>query len=228
MKKLILLPILILISLSVFGQMNAGYIKMEVTDVTVNSPEMAQMAGMMKGTTQEIYFMDGKQRMDMSMMGGMVKITTFTNQGDGKMDMLYDMMGTKMHVETSVQESEESMDDMDFKVEVVEGDRKKILGYDCKRVVVTLDTDMGDVKVKMYVTDQISVPSSFVQSVKSGVIPGTPLLVETEMGPMTMKFEAKSVGKEVDKGKFSIPTDGYKKMSMSEFQKQMGGMQMGF
>jgi GLPGLI family protein len=228
MKKIILLPIVMLFSLSVFSQINSGYIKMEVTDVSVNSPEMAQMAGMMKGTTQEIYFHDGKQRMDMNMMGGMVKISTFSNNDDGKMDMLYDMMGTKMHVETSVQESEGSMDDMDFKVEVIEGDKKNILGYNCKRVVVTMDTEMGDVKIKMYVTDEISVPSSFVQSVKSGIIPGTPLLIETEMGPMTMKFEAKSVGKEVDKSKFSIPTEGYKKMSMADFQKQMGGMQMGF
>lgn len=212
-----------------FAQQTEGYLKMEIVDVNVTSPEMAQMAGMMKGTTQEIFFTKEMQRMDMDMMSGMVKIKTFTNQKDGSMNMFYDMMGNKMQVQSTITEAESAgSEDIDYKVEVVESEKKQILGYDCKRVIVTLNTDQGDMKIKMFVTEDIKMPASMVQNVKSGVVPGVPLEIETDMGVMSLKMVAKDFKKEVDKSKFTMP-EGYKKMTMKEFQEQMGGMGgMGF
>lgn len=219
--------LMVLVPMS-FGQLTEGYLKMEIVDVNVTSPEMAQMAGMMKGTTQEVFFTKDKQRMDMNMMSGMVQIKTFTNQEDGSMNMFYDMMGNKMQVVSTISEAESlGSEDIDYKVDVIDSEKKQILGYNCKRVVVSLNTDQGDMKIKMFVTDEIKIPSSMVQNVRSGVIPGVPLEVETDMGVMSIKMVAKEFKKEVDKSKFTMP-EGYKKMTMKEFQEQMGGMGMGF
>ena len=59
-----------------------AYVQYEVTEVKSSDPQTDAMLQMMKGSTIDIYFNESKQRMDMDMMGGMMKMSTFMNTGD--------------------------------------------------------------------------------------------------------------------------------------------------
>ncbi len=49
-----------------------GFVKYEITDIDTNQPELA----VMKGTKMDIYFTNDQQKMDMKIMGGLVRIQT--------------------------------------------------------------------------------------------------------------------------------------------------------
>lgn len=224
MKNLLLLLLTFVLSYNVSdAQLKEGYLKMEIVDVIVESPEMAQVVGMMKGSTNEIYFNKENQRVDMNMMSGMVKMTTISETKSGKVNMFYDMMGNKIEIETTQSESEDKMEDFEYDVKYIEGEKKNILGFDCKRAIVTISTDEGDMTIRMFVTDEIATDHSIVQNVKSGIIKGFPLEVETEVAGMKIIMRAVDFKKTVDSKVFNRPAGDYKKMTMDEFSKMAGG-----
>lgn len=225
MKNLFLLFLTMIFTYNISNaQLKEGYVKMEIVDVIVESPEMAQVVGMMKGSTNEIYFSKDVQRVDMNMMSGMVKMTTISHLNSGKVNMFYDMMGNKIEMETSQAESEGEMEDYEYNVEYVKGETKNILGYECKKALVSVSTDQGDISIRMFITDDIDSGQSVVQNVKSGVIKGFPLEVETEVAGMKIIMRAVDIKKSIEKNVFDRPAGEYKKMTMDEFTKMAGGL----
>ena len=73
--------------------LSEGYVKMEITEVTSDNPQMAQGLEMMIGTQTELFFNKEKSVNKMSMMGGMVENNTYVDFNTDKINILMNAMG---------------------------------------------------------------------------------------------------------------------------------------
>ena len=184
---------------------------------------------MLGGTTLDFYFNGKTQKMDMNMMGGLMRIQTIVPIGNPKdATILMDMMGQKYQIveltEDDINGSNNfmNMDDVD---EVIydEKDKKEIAGYSCYKGKVKMN---GGMEMKYYITEKIQPPMG-VKTKDQVKLKGYPLemIIDTGQG-MEMVFTAKEVSDKLDKDAFDIP-EGYDKKTMEEFQKEMGDLNFG-
>jgi uncharacterized protein DUF4412 len=231
MKKLFQFSLLLLcltVATSCFAQkkLKEGSVKFELADMGDDSPEMA----MMSGTRMDFYFTKEIQRMDMNMMGGMMRIQVFVpaaNPADGT--ILMDVMGQKFQIIDLTEDdliTSNNMLNTDGIESVVydEKDTKTVAGYPCYRADVKMSTGMS---ATYYISEKIQPPSPVKKDAKTQ-LKGFPLElnIDTGMG-VSMKFEAKEVVKGVNKEDITVDAGGYTKKTMEEFQQEMGGMNMG-
>ncbi|MCB0664938.1 MAG: hypothetical protein KDC80_03905 [Saprospiraceae bacterium] len=233
-RYLIVFIILPLFTAGLLAQAKSkGTLTFEVTDVTTNSPEMQQMVGAMKGMTQKLEFDDKRQKMTMDMMGGMMLIKTYTDTDKKSTETYMDMMGQKIKTVVSNAEIEKAQkeagvmiksDDIVYDKSV----RKEVMGKDCYKATLQLDNNGQKVNMEMYVTDDIQVPTSFIQNLNQVQLQGTPLMWIIDVGMMKMTFVATEITDDLASDFFSKPEGDYQEMSMEQL-KQMGmGGQMGF
>ncbi len=228
MKKILKFTFLlafVAISVSVFAQkkIKEGVVKFEMK-ADGDAPELA----MLGGTMLDFYFSGNMQRMDMNMMGGMMRIQTIIpNDSPKDGTILMDMMGQKIQVidltEDDLANSNSFMKTDNIK-EVVydEKDKKEIAGYPCYKAKLKLDDGM---ELEYYITEKIQPPMP-VKSKGANMLKGYPLEMNIDTGQgVKMNFVAKEVSKTVEKDAFKVP-DGYAKMTMEEFEKQMGGLDL--
>ncbi|MBK8392333.1 MAG: hypothetical protein IPL23_25075 [Saprospiraceae bacterium] len=234
MKKLVLSLVAIVAFVNMtFAQKNLdkGTIKMELTEITATDPQMAMQLEMMKGSSTEIKFGDGVQATTADMMGGMVKMKTYSNQKEDKYDMLMDMMGQKMWISSTISEmAKDPQQDAIKKSAVITPDKKatkEILGYKCYKISVT-SPELAEMEVEAYVTEDIKGGQGLIQGFQTVEMPGFPLEFTIKNAMMNITMQATAISDEVDMSKAVPNTTGYKKYTMEEFRKQMGGMGMGF
>jgi GLPGLI family protein len=209
-------------------KISTGKVTYEITDI---QSEMAEL-NMLKGTEMDLFFSDAKQKMAIALMGGLMRVQTIVdNNATNQNAVLMDMMGKKIQIaglddEAMKQNPMMSMasggQDLDFKVN--KKDKKKIAGYKCKKATAKLPQG---VEMEVYVTKKITPKNSMMQKALGG-LEGFPLefSINTGMG-ISLTFSAQDVTGDLASDAFNIP-DGYKKMTMEEFQKEMGGMNLGF
>ena len=102
------------------------------------------------------------------------------------------------------------------------------MGKDCYKATLQLDNNGQKVNMEMYVTDDIQVPTSFIQNLNQVQLQGTPLMWIIDVGMMKMTFVATEITDDLASDFFSKPEGDYQEMSMEQL-KQMGmGGQMGF
>ncbi|MBI1223967.1 MAG: DUF4412 domain-containing protein [Bacteroidetes bacterium] len=230
MKKILNLSLLMLalfaFTSAAFGQkkLKEGFVKFELsTDGAEDSPEMA----MLGGSTLDFYFTSEKQKMDMSMMGGMMRVQTIVPIGNPKdAAILMDMLGQKIQL---IGLSEEdlsgnyNMMNIDGIKDVIydENDKKTILGYPCYKASVKMDNNMN---MTYYITEKIQPPTGMKGKAQAVGLKGYPLemIIDTGEG-MKMVFKASEVSKDLPKDIFLVP-DGYQKMTMEEFTEMTGGL----
>ena len=215
-------------------EMKEGLIKFEVTDVKSDDPQMAAQLGMMKGTTNDVYFMKGKSVTKMNMMGGMMKMTMLNNSEDNTGTMLFDAMGQKYMIPitsedkaSSKEKSTEMMGDMEFIYD--KDDKKTIAGYECYKVTIK-SSKMEGMEMSAYVTPDITSGAEVMQGIDASKLEGFPLeYTVSQGGQFSMVFTALEIKDEVSPEDFVLNTKGFKEMTMEEFQSAMGGMGgMGF
>ncbi len=233
MKKLLqlisILALLIGINGEAFSQkkIKEGSVKFELNmDALGDSPEMA----MMGSTTLDFYFKGNNQKMDMSMMGGMMRIQTITPIDSPKDGLiLMDMMGQKIKIieisEDALAESNSFMNiDGIEEVTYDENDKKDIAGYSCYAAKLKMD---NGAKMKYYITEKIKPPSP-VKKKDNNMLKGYPLEMIIDSGAgMELTFTAKEVRGDVSDDVFSAKDGEYTPMTMEDFEKQMGGLGMG-
>ena len=220
---LLLVAPIALLTVNAQKTLDKGTIMMEITKVGSEDAQTAQMLEMMKGTSFEIIFKGEESITKTSMMGGMVKTDIKMNKESGKMDMYMDMMGSKMLVETDMDEAQKSQGQVKAEVEAVKSDTKEILGYKTYLVKIK-SADTPDMKISAYVTEEVKAPANGIQGLQSVDLPGFPLMVIMESPQMSMTLETKKLSGEMDEAALNPDASGYKKMTMDEFQKSMGGM----
>lgn len=229
MKKILNLSFMFLailaFSSSAYAQkkIKEGAVKFELaTDTENDSPEMA----MLGGTTLDFYFNDEKQRMDMNMLGGMMKVQSIIPIKSPKdAAILMDMMGQKIQL---IGLSEDDLKG-NYNMMNVDGiqsitydvkDKKEIAGYPCYKAKVKMDNDMA---MEYYITEKIQPPLG-VKGKSDNTLKGYPLemIIDTGQG-MKMTFKAKEVTTKLPDNAFTVP-EGYQKMTMKEFEEMTGGM----
>ena len=212
MKKILVL-LFAVFSICAFAQekLSEGVITMSQTIESDDETVKAQLAaiGQMTSTT---YFKKGKSRAEVSnKMSG--DITVIIDQESQEMLMLMDnpYMG-KSYAKKVMELTQEQLDN----ITVVESDEtKNVLGYDCKRVDLTVSNKGVETTIKFFMTEAIEVPTQQT-AIYGGKLKGMPMYMEMTMSQMgmemMMKFEVTEIKKEsVDDSKFdmSIP-EGYK------------------
>lgn len=210
-----------LITINAQKMLDKGTIKMEITKVGSEDAQQAQMLEMLKGTSFEVIFKGDESITKTSMMGGMIKTDVQMNKKSGKFDMYMDMMGQKMWIETDMAEAQKGQ--VKPTLEVVKSDTKELLGYKTYRVNI-INSETPNMKIAAYITEEIKAPVNGIQGLQAVELPGFPLMVIMESPDMSMTMETKNLSGEMDESALTVNTAGYKKMTMEEFQKSMGGM----
>jgi hypothetical protein len=231
MKNLFnLITLLTFISVSYISSaqksLDKGSIKMEITKVNSDDPQMAMGLEMMKGSQTEVFFKGEQYVTNMDMMGGMVKMQIFVEKNKNMMNMLFDMMGNKSWIESKLDESQTAQQkEIASKSKIVydKNDTKEILGYKCYKMTVT-NPEMEGITVTGYVTEDIKTKANLVQGFQSLEFAGYTMEFTVGNPKFSMTMSAIEIKDAVDDAKFVINTKGYKKMTMEEFQKAMGGM----
>lgn len=191
-----------------------GYVKMEITDVSSDDEQMAQMLEMMKGTETEVFFAEGQSLTVMNMMGGMVQVKNMLN-AEGDMNMYMDAMGNKIHMQASKAElmkakaeQPSGFDDLEFEYDME--DTKEIMGFKCYKMK-SVDDEDSEMKFEAYITEEIKTNAAIIQGADLSKFKGFPLEYNIDMGQMSMIITCKDFKKEVDSAVFDIKADGYQK-----------------
>ncbi len=218
----------IMISFPMMAQttLTEGHIKMEITEATSDDEQMAMGLEMMKGTETHIIFNETTYVSKMNMMGGMIDIKTYVTESSDEFNMLMDAMGQKMWVASSIKDAESSDSQnlaKNAKVTYDESNTKEISGYNCYQMKITTP-DAPDMEVTGYVTKDIKTNANIIQGMQSLDLDGFPLEFTIKNTMMTITMSATDIQNTVDKSEFEMKTDGFKKMTMAEFEQAMGQM----
>jgi len=210
--------------------MDKGSIKMEVTNVSAEDPQMAMGLEMMKGSQTEVFFKNEQYVTHMDMMGGMVKMQVHVEKEKNMMNMLFDMMGNKTWIESKLDDAQTPQQKeiaSKSKIEYDKSNTKDILGYKCYKMTVT-NPEMEGMTVTAYVTEDIKTKANLIQGFQSLEFSGYTMEFTVGNPQFSMTYTAVEIKDSVDDSKFAYDTKGYKKMTMEEFQKSMAGMGGGF
>jgi hypothetical protein len=223
-KTLFSLAILCFVATSMFAQKKIsgeGVIKYTVTDVKTEDA----MAGMMKGSTMDIYVSGDKTRTKVNMMMGMMTIDVIKD-GEDDAIMLMKMMANKIKVTTPKEGSgtskEQPMSEMNYTAN--KKDTKEIAGYKCHQVI---GKGKDGSQVIFYVTNKIKLSpkgGKMTEAIPFDKIGGYPLEFSIDQGGVAMTFSAQSVSSKVEKDAFEYNDEGYKETSPEELGKMGRGM----
>ena len=182
-----------------------------------------EAAAMMGESTISVHFDEKNQATDMSMMGGMMLMKTIMPLGNVKdTKMAIEVMGMKYEIIEASEEtlkSNKNLGDLENAAEVIydKKDIKEIAGFKCYKAVVKMNDGTSS---DFYITDAIA-PQQTAKETKVK-LSGYPLEIKVSTGQGDMVMTATSFSKELPKDCFTIG-EGYTKVTMEEFQKQMGG-----
>ncbi|MEJ6798988.1 MAG: DUF4412 domain-containing protein [Crocinitomicaceae bacterium] len=205
-----------------FAQPKEGYIAYTI-DVSSEDPDMAMSVAMFNGSKMELYFDGDKARTELD-FGALMSMTTVINSKTDEVIILTGGMMGNNAVLTTSKEMEVDEDVIPESTVTLKKDKKTILGYKCKKAIIT-GAD-GNETVYWY-TDKISAISTDKTSSISQ-LPGMPLEYAVDRDGMVMTFIATIIELKLDeaakasKFSFTIP-EGYEKMTYEELSSGMGG-----
>lgn len=214
MKKSLFLTLLLLTStIGLNAQITEGHVKYKV-EVSSDEPDMALAVSMMSDATLDIYFQKDKSRTEMDM--GVMNTTVIVNAAAENSIMLMDMMGSKFAVLMEKEELDQENDSPKPVIQLI-NETKTILGYKCKKAVITISEGIDAV---YWYTEELKV-NTFGQKSFNESVPGFPLEFSQFQGGLDMKLTATVIEKTVDSKKFDITVpEGYTLKTMEE----LGGM----
>ncbi len=220
-RQFLSLVVAVLTTLSLSAQVSEGHVKYTI-DMTSDNPEMAMGIAMMQGSTMEIYFKDDKSRTEMSM--GSLMTTTIISDATKKetLTLMSGMMGESA-VRGKFEENEDQPEvEEDFEVTVTD-ETKDILGYTCKKAIVT-DSE-GNESV-FWVTDKVTINKEG-QTMLNKRIPGFPLAMEVLANDMVMTMTAIEFDKKIkDKSLFDMKIpEGYTETTTEELMNSFEGQE---
>lgn len=206
----------IVTSVMSFAQLAEGMISYSI-EMSSDDPEAAGMIGMFSGSSMNLYFANDVARTELS-FGALMSMTTVVNNStDEVLILMGGMMGNKA-VLTSSSEMDVDEEDAPETTLTLTKDKKTILGYKCKKAIIT---DQDGNEMEYWYTDKIATVSTDKNSDISK-LPGLPLEYSVDRDGMTMSFTASEIKESLDaetiKSKLSmtIPAD-YEEMTYEEF-----------
>lgn len=176
---------------------------------------------MLEGTEVKWYFMGKKSRMDMTMLGGMLALTTISDMDHpDEVKLLLDMMGQKLEVALPRDKAAQMQ-----MLPLLEGEatltkeRKKVAGYKCRKAIITLpDGSLMEYWLAKKISPKENVMTAQVPKLKGR---GMPLEFSVSQQGIDLQFRAIAVSGEVDTSHFEVP-EGYRKVTPDELQQLLG------
>ncbi|UPT66613.1 MAG: hypothetical protein M0D57_19535 [Sphingobacteriales bacterium JAD_PAG50586_3] len=221
MKKIALLVVAAMASLSIAAQ---GFTEGRVV-TKISYPDMDENNGMMAMLPKETtaWYKGDKVRIEQPGAMGTKTIIIVDNKKKETHTFL-DLMGNKFEiVQTEKDIKEQNSKEGEFTVTPTT-DTKVIAGYTAKKATFkTKDGQEGEI---WFAPDLARPNSNWTSPYKGvdGMMMEFGMSKETNMGPMTMKMTVKEVVKEtVDDSKFKAPAGDWKKTTMADLMKSMGG-----
>lgn len=215
-----------ILSLIAFGQVTTGKISYDVK-LSSDNPQMTAYISQMENSMLEIYFVGDKSRTDFY-MGEMSTTNTISSKdNDTTLVLLDNMFMGKVALKVTEDETEdnEMMNASKVRsVEIVEGESKEIIGYKCKKAIVTFENDFVS---EVWYTEDI-VPGLRGGQFLFDEIKGLPLEMSSKSFGMDMQIEAyefkgKLSKKDIQqKFSFDIPK-GYTLKTAEDLKKMQGG-----
>jgi len=216
MKKIVLSILVIVFTVLTFNaQSKEGYIKYKI-EMTSENAEMQMGLAMMNGSEMEISFKGEDSRMKMN-MGSFMTIETVTKNNKDILLMMSGMMVGSTAVKTTKTELEESNNMNNLSVKF-EGETKDILGYTCKKAVVSNKGEEGG--LTFWYTEKMDMPDNEMLNA-NGLVPGVILEFTSVDGEMNMAFTAIEVKSEIGSDvNFSLEIpEGFTEKTFEEFSK---------
>ena len=170
--------------------------------------------------TMTLSIKGNKSRSEMVMMMGK---TVSISDGDAKTTIvLMDMMGQKIAVQSTPEEVQSELDKGPKTSVNVTGETKDILGYTCKKAIITFEGE--ETEIIVYYTDELGSAAMNFDNPQFKDIDGMMLEFEIPNEQFSMQFTATSIEKKnVEDSEFTIP-EGYQVKTKEEMQGMFGGM----
>jgi len=208
---------------ALFGNVLAQKTKGQVSyDVFMSSddPQTSAYIENMEGSILELYFGEGKVRTEMY-MGDFMSTTSISIDGkDTTLTLLDGMMG-KIAMKTTLEDldDEQRLAYTERDVELVEGETKEVMGYTCKKAIITTADEKEAI---VWYTEEL-VPAYRGGMYLYDEIPGVPLEMTSSWGKMDMKMVAFDYSKKLKKPEklFSMEVPKGYTLRTQEEMKQM-------
>ncbi|MQP25679.1 hypothetical protein GFJ94_11455 [Flavobacterium sp. LMO8] len=223
MKKITQIALTSLLFLGITAHAQTQLKKGSVT-YSLTMPSANEQMAAMGESTMTVNFDEKTQAMNMDMMAGMMLMKTIIpteNKKETKMTM--EVMGMKYEITDAGEEASKQsrgLANLENAKEIIydKKDTKEIVGFKCYKATVTLNDGS---KNTFYITEAIA-PQ--VESSESKLkLSGYPLEITTQTAQGEMIMKATKFSKDIPTDAFVVG-EGYTKVTMEEFQKQMGGM----
>lgn len=187
-----------------------------------DDPEMQMQLQMSEGSTLTIYSKDANSRVEMN-MGGLMKTTTVLDMDKKKGLIIMDgMFGKQAATFAGGDFDKHTEQDDDVEIEFL-NETKEILGYLCKKAIVSVEEE--DAEVIFWYTEELDYSKAYLVDNSKYKIPGVALEYSIEQPEVTMKFTAVLLEKSVKNPKeiFSLEIPkGYTEKSFFEISNMSG------
>lgn len=231
MRNTILIFLLIGFGVQVWGQktINEAHITYEITDVQSSDPEAEAHLQMMKGSTIDVYFKEDRQRMDLDMMGGMMKMSTFINtEAEGSNALYMDMMGRKIKVnmtDVELEQYQNKAEEAASKPVITPdySDTKEISGFKCHKVTITYE-GQADMGLTAYVTKELKSPESVIQNAGDVDFGGVPMEYTVASPDFSLTYSTVKFEDSLSSSAFDSPGSDYEEMNFDQFIQTMGAL----
>ncbi len=201
------------LSFNSLAQGPSGYIKynMSYTESSMTKEELEMMP-----EETEMWFKGDLVKLRMPMGMGMQSDVLILKD---KVVLLMDLMGNKLAMESTKTEVEkQNSDSKKAVVKLVDGETKKVAGYDCKKAILSTPDEKDMI---VWYSDKIKSNGSWYFQMSE--IKGFPLEFSMKTGEISVRMTAKEVRMEnVADAEFTVSSD-YKVMSQADMMKMMGG-----
>lgn len=225
MQKIILIVIAFILTSSYSNQaISKDFSGVVIYNITYDNADVDPQMMAMMPKTLKMYILGGKTKTEMSMGGMGTNMNIFDSETNTGI-MLMDMMGQKFAMEISSEDMEEDLEEApDVDVEVT-SETKEIAGYVCKKAIVKVKKENGELEAELEVffTDELGSGALNMDNPMYKNIDGVMLEYSIKEEDVTMKMTAVSVDKKkLSDSDFEIP-EGYKIISEEELQNMFGG-----
>lgn len=193
----------------VYCQIQEGYFQYSIDVEAVDSSlKTRQAVGMLRDSKMELYFTDGKSRMDFK-MGQVNEMSVIVDLSKKKVLSLNSSMMGKVARYGSSDDIPTPQKDTSIQI-IYPKETKKILGYKCEKAILVKDS----VEITYWVTDEIKVGDR-IRQITDPNVPGFPMQFSKIQDGVLMTYEMSNMRESLENKEelFSVDVpEGYQLM----------------
>lgn len=193
----------------VFSQIQEGYFQYSIDVEAVDTLlKTRQTVGMLRNSKMELYFTEGKSRVDFK-MGQVNEMSIIVDLSKKKVLSLNSSMMGKVARYGSTDDIPTPQKDPTIQI-IYAKETKKILGYHCEKAILVKDS----VEITYWVTDEIKVDDR-IRQITDPNVPGFPMQFSKIQDGVLMTYEMSNIRESIENKEelFSVDVpEGYQLM----------------